>query len=53
MGKQKLNSCASRKDLEGEIMDLEKLSASTENQGYIESLKSTKMALKNLLGTKV
>ena len=41
------------KDLETEIVELETLSASMENWGYIEILKSKKMALANLLDTKV
>ena len=47
------DTCRSMKDLETEIVELETMSASTENRGYIEILKSKKMALANLLDTKV
>ena len=41
------------KDLETDIVELEHLSESTGNQGYIESLKEKKMALADLLESKV
>ena len=41
------------KDLETDIVELEHLSESTGNQGYIESLKGKKMALADLLESKV
>nr|BAC82605.1 pol-like protein [Tetraodon nigroviridis] len=47
------DACRSIRELESEIVDLEILSAFTENRGHIEALKSKKMALKDLLGTKV
>lgn len=67
MERQKLNSfassirslnvirdtCRSIRELESEIMELETLKASTENRRYIKILKSKKMALMDLLGTKV
>ncbi|KAI3357185.1 hypothetical protein L3Q82_015640, partial [Scortum barcoo] len=40
-------------DLETSIVDLEHMSESTGNQGYFEILKTEKMALANLLDTKV
>lgn len=47
------NTCRSIRELEGEIVDLEALSASTENRGYMEIPKSKKMALIDLIGTEV
>ena len=41
------------RDLETDIVDLECASESTGNRGYIEILKTKKMALANLLDTKV
>lgn len=45
--------CRSMKDLESEIVDLETLSYSTGNRGHIEVLNSKKMALANLLDSRV
>lgn len=45
--------CSSMKDLESEIKDLEALSYSTGNRGHIEVLNSKKMALANLLDSRV
>ncbi|KAG7480242.1 hypothetical protein JOB18_046484 [Solea senegalensis] len=47
------DTCRSIKDLEIDIVELETLSDSTGNRGYIEVLKSKKMALAKLLDTKV
>lgn len=41
------DTCRSIGELESEIMDLETLSASTENRGYIEIPKSKKIALRH------
>ena len=38
------------KDLETDIVELEHLSESTGNRGYIESLKGKKMALADVMG---
>ena len=43
----------SMKDLETVIVELEKMSASSGERGYIEILKEKKLALANLLDTKV
>ena len=47
------DACRSIKDLETEIVELETIKTSTGNQGYIEVLKSKKMAVANLLETKI
>lgn len=44
---------SSIRDLETEIVELELLNESTENQGYIDVLKTKKVALASLLDTRV